>query len=218
MDVESNPVLGLSDRADVVLLTRHQLLGQLLQHFLANLPDLSLSLQSLPEDIGSGNALLLLDTASVDCAELSRVLALVDDGCAVALVNTNPEQAEQILEQFPWVRGVFYSHVTREHLLQGIRALLAGNDWLPRPLMERLVGQLRSLRGAPQEREEAELTRRELEIMQLVGKGLSNTDVAALLNLSPHTIKSHVHNLLRKLGVSNRAEAVYLLRDQLGRE
>ena len=218
MDVESNPVLGLSDRADVVLLTRHQLLGQLLQHFLANLPDLSLSLQSLPEDIGSGNALLLLDTASVDYAELSRVLALVDDGCAVALVNTNPEQAEQILEQFPWVRGVFYSHVTREHLLQGIRALLAGNDWLPRPLMERLVGQLRSLRGAPQEREEAELTRRELEIMQLVGKGLSNTDVAALLNLSPHTIKSHVHNLLRKLGVSNRAEAVYLLRDQLGRE
>lgn len=218
MDVESEFLAELPERANVVLLTRHQLLGQLLQHFLGNLPDLSLTLQYQHEAQIAGNALLLLDTASVDSSELSCVLAQLDDGCAVALVNTHPEQAEQLLEQYPWVRGVFYSHVNREHLLQGIRAMLAGGDWLPRPLMESLVGQLRSLRGAPLEREGVELTRRELEIMQLVGKGLSNTEVAGLLNLSPHTIKSHVHNLLRKLGVSNRAEAVYLLRNQLDGE
>ncbi|MHB8820621.1 MAG: response regulator transcription factor, partial [Pseudomonadaceae bacterium] len=49
----------------------------------------------------------------------------------------------------------------------------------------------------------------------LAGKGLSNAEIAEQLSLSPHTIKSHIHNLLRKIGASNRAEAAYLLRSRL---
>ena len=59
------------------------------------------------------------------------------------------------------------------------------------------------------------LTLREREILSLAGKGLSNAEIAEQLCLSPHTIKSHIHNLLRKIGASNRAEAAFLLRGRL---
>jgi len=59
------------------------------------------------------------------------------------------------------------------------------------------------------------LTLREREILSLAGKGLSNAEIAERLSLSPHTIKSHIHNLLRKIGATNRAEAAFLLRGHL---
>lgn len=55
------------------------------------------------------------------------------------------------------------------------------------------------------------LSAREREILELLTKGLSNADIASVLQVSPNTVKSHVANLLRKLEVSNRAEAVGLL-------
>jgi transcriptional regulator EpsA len=54
----------------------------------------------------------------------------------------------------------------------------------------------------------ASLTRRELEILQLMGKGKSNREISAMLGISAITLKSHVSKLYRKLDVQNRAEAV----------
>ena len=55
-----------------------------------------------------------------------------------------------------------------------------------------------------------DLTRRELEIIQLLADGLSNEQMAERLYLSPYTIKNHVHNILEKLQVHSRLEAVRL--------
>ena len=108
---------------------------------------------------------------------------------------------------------MFYSHATREHLLDGIQVLLDGGDWLPRVLTERLLSQWRRMRQLAGSK--PSLTLREREILSLAGKGLSNAEIAEQLCLSPHTIKSHIHNLLRKIGASNRAEAAFLLRGRL---
>ena len=54
------------------------------------------------------------------------------------------------------------------------------------------------------------LTRRELQILDLVDKGKSNKQIAKELHLSLHTIKNHVHRILGKLGVANRREAAHL--------
>ena len=80
-------------------------------------------------------------------------------------------------------------------------------------LTERLLGQWRRMRQLAESK--TSLTLREREILSLAGKGLSNAEIAEQLCLSPHTIKSHIHNLLRKIGASNRAEAAYLLRSHL---
>jgi len=57
-------------------------------------------------------------------------------------------------------------------------------------------------------REHDLLTSRELEILQLLATGAKNTDIAAELNLSVHTIKTHIYHIYKKLDVSNRTQAV----------
>lgn len=66
---------------------------------------------------------------------------------------------------------------------------------------------LRSERAQEQVRDRTGLTRRELEILGAVSRGLSNREVARELFLSDQTVKFHLHNIYSKLGVSNRTEA-----------
>ncbi len=63
--------------------------------------------------------------------------------------------------------------------------------------------------NAPPVEESRTLTARELEVMQLLAHGLSNGEIGARLYISETTAKFHVGNILRKLGVSRRTEAVY---------
>lgn len=191
------------------LLSGNELLGQLLHHYLDH--DLSLHLRA-STDIGRINAdvaLWLLDVQSFSSEDLEAIFAQLYGGAPIALVNTCQTQAQGLVETYPWVNGVFYSSCPRAQFLLGVNVLLQGGDWLPRGLMERLLHQLRRLRqpACPQ----ARLTQREREILELVRKGLPNAEIASHLCLSPHTIKSHIHNLLRKIGAGNRAEAVFLM-------
>ena len=56
----------------------------------------------------------------------------------------------------------------------------------------------------------SDLTEREREVLSLMIEGLNNTQIAGKLSVSPSTIKSHVSNILSKLGVASRTEAVTL--------
>jgi DNA-binding NarL/FixJ family response regulator len=64
-----------------------------------------------------------------------------------------------------------------------------------------------SLRAGPQEDLTAELTSRELEVLRLVGAGKANKEIAAELSISDRTARTHVSNILRKLGLSSRTQA-----------
>jgi DNA-binding NarL/FixJ family response regulator len=63
------------------------------------------------------------------------------------------------------------------------------------------------------------LTRRELEVLEMIAAGLTNAEAAARLHLSVHAIKFHLAAIYRRLGVSNRTEAAvaYLRSDSAGR-
>ncbi len=200
------------NRPTVTLLTSNELLGLFFKHFLGEQAQLEVALARL-EKIVPGADLYLLDSGNSQTEQLSALLDQLDEQTPVALVNISPEQAEQLVDKHPVIRGVFYSHATREHLLDGIQVLLEGGDWLPRVLTERLLSQWRRMRQLAGSK--PSLTLREREILSLAGKGLSNAEIAEQLCLSPHTIKSHIHNLLRKIGASNRAEAAFLLRGRL---
>ncbi|WP_028239017.1 response regulator transcription factor [Stutzerimonas azotifigens] len=182
------------------------------RHFIGDHARLNVALSAPKKAVLEDTQLFLVDAGQRDTEALTTLLGELPSA-PVALVNISPEQAETLIDQYPNIRGVFYSHSTREQLLNGIQVLLEGGDWLPRPLMERLLGQWRRMRQLAETK--AALTLREREILSLAGKGLSNAEIAERLCLSPHTIKSHIHNLLRKIGASNRAEAAYMLRDRL---
>lgn len=127
----------------------------------------------------------------------------------LALINVRKPAARELLCEHPWIRGVFYSSTSGANLLRGIQALAAGDDWLPRELMGELVSRYRQL--AQVDEQIGTLTVRERQVLSLAGQGLSNSAIAERIHLSVHTVKSHIHNGLLKLGASNRAQGAALV-------
>jgi DNA-binding NarL/FixJ family response regulator len=94
--------------------------------------------------------------------------------------------------------GYILKDMFSEELLSAIRAAHAGRRWVPPVVAERLAARI----GSP------ELTARELEVLELVARANSNREIAAALSISEATVKTHINNILGKLGVTDRSKAV----------
>ncbi|MBN2119081.1 MAG: response regulator transcription factor [Anaerolineales bacterium] len=101
--------------------------------------------------------------------------------------------------------GYLLKDVSADELAQAIRAAHAGRATLSPEAAQALV-ETTNQPPVPG----LDLTERELEVLALMVEGLSNTQIAGRLTVSSSTIKSHVSNILSKLGVSSRTEAVTL--------
>lgn len=94
--------------------------------------------------------------------------------------------------------GYVLKDSTDEKLLPAIRAVAAGQRWVPEEVARRLASR----------RLFEELTSRELLVLNELVKGLANKQIADVLNISENTVKWHLKNILAKLCVADRAEAV----------
>jgi DNA-binding NarL/FixJ family response regulator len=95
-------------------------------------------------------------------------------------------------------QGYILKNATGEQLVPAIRAVAAGERWIPDEVAERLA-----------KREEFEpLTPRELEVLHELAKGLANKQIASVLNITEYTTKGYLKGILSKLHVADRTEAV----------
>ncbi|HKI53828.1 MAG TPA: response regulator transcription factor [Anaerolineales bacterium] len=107
--------------------------------------------------------------------------------------------------------GYLLKDVSADDLVQAIRSAHAGRATLSPEAAQSLV-ETANLPPTPGQ----DLTEREREVLALMIEGLNNVQIAGRLTVSPSTIKSHVSNILSKLGVASRTEAVTLaLRNQI---
>ncbi|MFE7270320.1 response regulator [Streptomyces sp. NPDC057623] len=112
--------------------------------------------------------------------------------------------------------GFLLKDVTPEHLAAAVRLVSTGDALLApsitRRLVERFAADAEDAVGRPPAvpADLASLTPRELEVLALLGRGLSNTELAAHLTLSEATVKSHVARIFAKLSLRDRAQAVVL--------
>lgn len=94
-------------------------------------------------------------------------------------------------------------------LLHGIRTVASGAALLDPEVTRELVGKFATrIRPATPEQHDVPLTPRELEVLHLIADGLSNSEIAATLVLSPETVKTFVSRILTKLGLRDRVQAV----------
>jgi DNA-binding NarL/FixJ family response regulator len=106
--------------------------------------------------------------------------------------------------------GFLLKDAHRDDLVSAVRVVAAGEALLAPSVTRRLIASLaRTGHAVPRlEARLGELTLRETQILAQVARGLSNAEIAAELVVSEHTVKTHVSNMLAKLGLRDRAQAV----------
>jgi two-component system, NarL family, response regulator len=93
--------------------------------------------------------------------------------------------------------GYLFKSIVEDELIEAIRVINAGRRYLPKGVAARLN----------ENQSRVHLTRREDDILDLLGKGLGNRELGQVFGVSEYTIKTHLKSLFRKLDVSDRAEA-----------
>ncbi|NLG55342.1 MAG: response regulator transcription factor [Rhodococcus sp.] len=108
--------------------------------------------------------------------------------------------------------GFMLKDAPAEELIRAVRVVASGEALLAPTVTRRLIEEV-TARRTPQRREPPELaalTPREREVLELIAKGLSNTEIATHLYVAEQTVKTHVGKVLSKLGLRDRAQAVVL--------
>lgn len=118
---------------------------------------------------------------------------------AAILIVTSYQTEEEIFQVLQaGALGYILKDMGREMLVGAIRSVHAGRRWvssaIERQFSDRVLRQ--------------QLTAREMEVLRLVARGLTNREIANVFSISASTVKNHVNNLLTKLEVADRTEAV----------
>jgi two-component system NarL family response regulator len=95
------------------------------------------------------------------------------------------------------VQAYLTKDVLHDELLKAIRAVYAGQTYLPAAVAAALAAQL----------PRPDLSAREIQVLELIVRGLANKQIAYSLSIAEHTVKNHVKNILSKLGVQDRTQA-----------
>lgn len=153
--------------------------------------------------------LVLMDISMPKLSGLEALRRMRDEAPEIQVVMLTVSEADSDLLAAiqSGAKGYIHKSLSAQEFLDLIGGLERGEAALSRKTAARLIAGLgiRSGRGAD---ELPRLTRRETELLRLVADGLSNKAIAQSLSVSENTVKYHIRNILQKLGVQNRTEAV----------
>jgi NarL family two-component system response regulator LiaR len=202
----------------VVVVDDHAMVRRGLASFLRITPDIQMAGEA--ED--GQQAIQVIEDTQPDVVLMDLVMPIMDGIEAIKMIHSRFPNIQVIaLTSFSdqdmvqkaiheGASGYLLKNVSGEDLAQAIRSVYAGKVTLAPEVARDFILSARS--RSPVE----SLTEREREVLALLVKGRSNPQIAALLTISRSTARAHVSNILSKLGVSNRAEAIALaLRNKL---
>lgn len=154
---------------------------------------------------------LVLDLRMPDMGGIDVVHQLRQERSATRIVVLTASESDEVVEAIRMgVQGVVLKDMPPDLLVRCVRAVHRGDKWIERVLATRALDRLLARRSA--EQDVAVLTRRELEVAQLIAQGLSNKAVASRMLITEGTVKLHVHHVYEKLGVDGRMSLAALLR------
>ncbi len=143
--------------------------------------------------------------------EATRKIKEISPGTTV-LVLTAYDDDEYIFALLEaGAAGYLLKDVSTSELVAGIRAVQAGESMLHPAIARKVINRFSGrAEGSGREDTFQELTEREVEVLQLAGRGITNKEIADRLSISHRTVQAHLSHIFGKLGVGSRTEAVVL--------
>lgn len=214
---------GADGRIRVALVDDHRIVRRGLRAFLESFPDLLII-----GDASSGEELLarvaagvwlpdvvlmdLLMPGGIDGIEATRRLRQAHPEVRVVVLTSYADDARVIAALRAGAIGYILKEAEPELLLGAVRSAAQGRSVLDPTVATAVLHEL----AAPPTGRGAALTARELDVLRLLTRGLANKEIAERLSIGEETVKTHVGNILAKLGVTHRTEAaVVALRQRL---
>jgi DNA-binding NarL/FixJ family response regulator len=205
------------DVISVVVVDDHAVVRRGLQAFLESEPDLevvgdaeggaqALSVLARLDSEGRRPDVVVMDLqmSPVDGIESTREIRDRYSDVEVVALTSFAEEDRVHGALAAGASGYLLKDADADEVAAAVRAAHRGEMQLDASVARRLMT---SLRVGPREDLTAELTTRELEVLRLVGAAESNKQIAAELSISERTARTHVSNILRKLGLSSRTQA-----------
>jgi two-component system NarL family response regulator len=139
---------------------------------------------------------------------------------AKILMLTVSDEEEDLYEAIKaGANGYLLKEISIEEVADAIRAVVQGQSLISPSMASKLLNEFNTLVKRAEEKQQfpaPRLTDRELEVLKLVAQGMSNREIAEQLYISENTVKNHVRNILEKLHLHSRMEAVvYAVREKL---
>jgi len=154
---------------------------------------------------------VLMDIRMPELDGIAATRAITERNSARVLVLTTYDLDEYVYDALQaGASGFLLKDTPPAQLVDGIRAVANGEALLAPTVTKRLIEEFARIARRTRPPELDELTPRELEVLKLVARGMSNAEIAAALVLSETTIKTHVTHVLTKLNLRDRVQAVVL--------
>jgi len=164
---------------------------------------------------------VLIDHSRLDNHTLADYASFKHMSCADAreVVLNCPGDIE-VKDLFKWqnLAGVFYADDDVDVLVKGMGKILKGEMWLTRRLAQDYILHYRAGNSVVTSQMYAKLTKREQQIIKLLGSGASNIEIADQLYVSENTVKTHLHNVFKKINAKNRLQALIWAKNNIGLE
>jgi len=201
----------------VLLIEDNRLLRDAIAQLLASQPDIALvgaaasGEAALRESHDKTTHVVLVDLGlkDDDSVRLVRELKKATPDVRVIAMDLFPVHEDVVELVEAGVSGFILKDATPADFMNTIRAVAGGSHVLPPPLTDSLFSQIARQaagRGTRAVIDAVRLTQRERQVIDLIGEGLSNKEIAHRLHIATHTVKSHVHNILEKLALHTRLQ------------
>lgn len=130
------------------------------------------------------------------------------DGPPVLVLTTFDDDETVAAALGAGAAGFLLKDAPGEEIIRAVRLVAGGESWLDPRIAGRVLEAYRSHRSAAEPVDLSALTPRELDVLRVVGRGATNHEIAEELHVSEATVKTHLGNVLSKLGLRDRAAAI----------
>jgi two-component system NarL family response regulator len=221
------PVMAPGDPIRVLVVDDHALFRRGLEMVLEQEPDIEVvgeasdGAEALEKAVETAPDIVLMDVRMPKRGGIDACTAIKDavPSAKIIMLTISDEEADLYDAIKAGAMGYLLKEISIEEVASAIRAVHGGQSLISPSMASKLLNEFASMIKRSDERQQVptpRLTDREMEVLRLVAKGMNNRDIAKQLFISENTVKNHIRNILEKLQLHSRMEAVvYAVREKL---